>query len=158
MNAYLKFWSNIFNLHDLSSRKEFNISFWPHILFIFSVFVIGPMLGLPKIGFDFKKPIGEMLLDLDFQFYHFLVILVLLIPIITLMARRCRDLGMNTIHAFIIGFFPISYSIYLLFFLVLGQGLPPTDLVGIIYYSIIALPFLYLFYMFIRFTFVKGVR
>lgn len=158
MDAYLNFWRNIFNLHDLSSRKEFNISFWPHMLFMFAVFVIGPMLGLPKIGFDFKKPFGEMMLDLDFQFYHFLVVLVFLIPIITLMARRCRDLSMDTTHAFIIGFFPISYSIYLLVILIAGQGLPPTQVIAVIYYIILVLPFLYLLYMFIKFTFVKGIK
>ncbi|WP_414050987.1 hypothetical protein [Macrococcus animalis] len=157
MDTYISFWKKTFDISSYANRKEFNIGFWTHIICILCIFVIGPMLGLPKLGFDTKRPIFEMLFELNWQFYHVLLLAVFLIPIITLMMRRCRDLGAERIHALVIGFFPISYMFYFLLFAIMGQGLPGDVIwIEIIYYVIFLLPFLYLFFMLYQFTFKKG--
>lgn len=157
MDAYINFWKNTFNFKGRSNRTEFNMGFWPHILCIILVFTIGPMLGLPKLGFNLKRPLFDMLFDLNWQFYHLFIIIVFLIPLITLMMRRCNDLRIERIHAILVGFFPIWYIFYLLLFAIMGQGLPGDVLwIEVIYYFILLLPFIYLIYMLFQFSLRKG--
>lgn len=153
MDAYLNFWKNTFNFKGRSNRTEFNMGFWPHILCIILVFTIGPMLGLPKLGFNLKTPLFEMLFDLNWQFYHLFIIIVFLVPLIALMMRRCNDLKIEGIHAILIGFFPIFYIFYVLLLAIIGQGLPGDVIwIEVIFYVILLLPFLYLIYMLFIFS------
>ncbi|RAI80607.1 DUF805 domain-containing protein [Macrococcoides goetzii] len=157
MDAYINFWKNTFNFKGRSNRTEFNMGFWPHILCIILVFTIGPMLGLPKLGFNLKTPLFEMLFDLNWQFYHLLIVVVFLIPLISLMIRRCNDLKIEGIHAVLIGFFPLFYMFYILLIAIMGQGLPEDVIwVEIIFYVILLLPIIYFFYMLCVFSFKKG--
>lgn len=159
MEAYIKFWENTFNFKGRSNKTEFNMGFWPHILCIILVFTIGPMLGLPKLGFNLKKPLFEMLFDLNWQLYHLLIVVVFLIPLISLMMRRCNDLKIEGIHAMLIGFFPVCYTFYILLFAIMGQGLPGDVIwVEIIFYFILLLPFIYLVYMLFIFSLKQGSK
>lgn len=157
MDAYHNFWKNAINIKGRSNRTEFNMGFWPHILFIILVLTIGPMLGLPKLGINFKAPLFEMLFSLNWQLYHLIILMLFIVPLISLMIRRCRDLNIEWIHAVIIGLFPVCYIFYLLMFAIIGQGLPGDILwVEIIYDFILFIPFIYLIYMLYVFTLKKG--
>ncbi|WP_414044891.1 hypothetical protein ACMGE5_00245 [Macrococcus equi] len=157
MDTYINFWKNIFNIKSEADRKEFNLEFWPHLLIILTVFLIGPMLGLPELGFNLKQPLFEMLFELNWRLYHFIVLIIFLVPMITLMLRRCRDLRIEGVHAILIGFFPVTYLIYMLIFAIVGQGLPADVLwVEIIYYVILSLPLIYLIYMLGVFSLKRG--
>lgn len=159
METYIKFWENTFNFKGHSNKTEFNMGFWPHILCIILVFTIGPMLGLPKLGFNMKKPLFEMLFDLNWQLYHLLIVVVFLIPLISLMMRRCNDLKIEGIHAMLIGFFPVCYTFYILLFAIMGQGLPGDVIwVEIIFYVILLLPIIYIVYMLYVFSFKQGSK
>ncbi|MCE4955989.1 hypothetical protein [Macrococcoides caseolyticum] len=157
MDSYLKFWKDTFDYKSSVNRKEFNLGFWPHLLMIALVFIIGPMLGLPKLGFDLKKPLFEMVLDLNWKLYHLFVLAIFLIPMITLMMRRCNELEAERTHGVMIALFPIAYMIYAFLFLIFGQGLPSNVLwVEIFYYIVLSLPLFYLIYMLATFALKKG--
>lgn len=157
MDAYLNFWKNGLNYKGLTDRRAFNIGFWPNLILLLAIFSIGPLLGLPKFGFDIKNPLFEMIFDLNWKIYHAVILIIFLIPLIALMFRRCRDLKIEGTHAFIIGFFPVCYLIYVLIFAIIGQGLPGDVLIiEIIYYIILLLPLVYLVYMLVILSTKRG--